>query len=62
MEGTPYYIAPEILDLTIDLSNTSSALKQADVYSLGLVMWEIVNHCSSFYGKFTSKILEMKRI
>lgn len=38
--GTKRYLAPEVLDDTIDTENFES-FKQADVYALGLVFWEI---------------------
>ena len=38
--GTRRYMAPEILNSTINLS-TFESLKKADIYMLGLVMWEI---------------------
>ncbi|XP_076819702.1 activin receptor type-2A-like isoform X2 [Clavelina lepadiformis] len=51
--GTPFYKAPEILDLSIDLHHSSVALKQADVYSMALVMWEIISRCKDFYDNST---------
>lgn len=50
-EGTPFYMAPELLNCSIDLTNVSSSLKQADVYSMALVMWEIVSQCNVFFSK-----------
>ncbi|XP_068051152.1 activin receptor type-1C [Anomalospiza imberbis] len=43
--GTRRYMAPEILD---DAMNTSifESFKRADIYSLGLVYWEIARRCS----------------
>ncbi|XP_043930784.1 activin receptor type-1C isoform X8 [Protopterus annectens] len=43
--GTKRYMAPEILDDTINI-NIFESFKQADVYSLGLVYWEIARRCS----------------
>ncbi|KAF7995634.1 hypothetical protein HCN44_006741 [Aphidius gifuensis] len=42
--GTRRYMAPEVLDETL---NTSSfeAFKMADMYSVGLVLWEICRRC-----------------
>ena len=57
-EGTLFYAAPEILNLSIDLSSTSSSLKHADVYSMALVMWEIVNRCSAFYKGFGENLFD----
>ena len=38
--GTKRYLAPEILNDTIDMENFE-CFKQNDVYALGLVLWEI---------------------
>lgn len=38
--GTKRYLAPEIIDETISFKNFE-AYKQADMYSFGLVLWEI---------------------
>jgi serine/threonine protein kinase len=38
--GTKRYLAPEVLDETIDMTVFES-FKRADVYALGLVFWEI---------------------
>uniref|UniRef100_H3AI87 Activin receptor type-1C n=1 Tax=Latimeria chalumnae TaxID=7897 RepID=H3AI87_LATCH len=43
--GTKRYMAPEILDDTINTSIFES-FKRADIYSLGLVYWEIARRCS----------------
>ncbi|XP_078485843.1 activin receptor type-2A-like [Ciona intestinalis] len=50
-EGAPYYVAPEVLDLSINLRHHGEALTQADVYSTSLVLWEIVTQCDDFYVK-----------
>ncbi|KAL3874146.1 hypothetical protein ACJMK2_037197 [Sinanodonta woodiana] len=42
--GTKRYMPPELLDLTIRTTSFSS-FKAADMYSFGLVMWEIVMRC-----------------
>lgn len=39
-------MAPEILDDSLDLQDWGRALKQADIYSLALVLWEILTRCS----------------
>ncbi|XP_059500041.1 bone morphogenetic protein receptor type-2-like isoform X2 [Stegostoma tigrinum] len=44
--GTHRYMAPEILDGSIDLKDKTSNLKQADVYSLALILWEIFTRCA----------------
>ncbi|XP_015214265.1 activin receptor type-1C isoform X1 [Lepisosteus oculatus] len=43
--GTKRYMAPEILDDTINMNNFES-FKRADIYSLGLVYWELARRCS----------------
>ncbi|XP_027205858.2 uncharacterized protein LOC113799434 [Dermatophagoides pteronyssinus] len=47
--GLTRYLAPEILDASINLRPTESLLKQADVYSLGLILWEIASRCTDLY-------------
>ncbi|XP_042309302.1 anti-Muellerian hormone type-2 receptor isoform X2 [Sceloporus undulatus] len=47
--GAPRYIAPEILDESLNLQDLGSALRQADVYSLALVLWEILMRCSALF-------------
>ncbi|XP_076858686.1 activin receptor type-1C isoform X2 [Brachyhypopomus gauderio] len=43
--GTKRYMAPEILDDTINMNNFES-FKRADIYALGLVFWELARRCS----------------
>ncbi len=43
--GTVRYMAPEVLDLTLD-SRQFDSYKRADVYSMGLVLWEVVRRCA----------------
>ena len=43
-QGTKRYMAPEVLDETINVKRFSSFLR-TDIYSLGLVMWEIFRRC-----------------
>lgn len=42
--GTKRYLPPEILDDQLDNTNFES-FKQADIYSLGLVFWELTRRC-----------------
>ena len=44
--GTRRYMAPEVLDDTIDARHFES-FKRADVYALGLVFWEIIRRCNN---------------
>ena len=43
--GTKRFMAPEVLDDTINTKHFES-FKRADVYSLGLVLWEVARRCS----------------
>ncbi|XP_021106293.1 anti-Muellerian hormone type-2 receptor isoform X1 [Heterocephalus glaber] len=43
--GTYRYMAPELLDKTLDLQDWGTALRRADVYSLALLLWEILSRC-----------------
>lgn len=38
-------MAPEVLEGAVNLRDCESALKQIDVYSLGLVLWELGTRC-----------------
>ena len=40
--GTQRYMAPELLDKTLDLQDWGTALRRADIYSLALLLWEII--------------------
>lgn len=48
--GTARYMAPEVLESRINLENIES-FKQADVYSMALVLWEIISRCNAIGGK-----------
>ena len=50
----PVILAPEILTGSIDLNHYNTALKQADVYSTSLVLWEICSRCGDFFGENSS--------
>lgn len=43
--GTVRYMAPEVLDLSLNACQFDS-FKRADVYSMGLVLWEVAKRCS----------------
>ena len=44
---------PEVLCCKVNWNDWESSLKQADIYSLGLIFWEIVRKCADFYaGEF----------
>ncbi len=42
-------MAPEVLEGAVNLRDCEASLKQIDVYSLGLVLWEIASRCSDLY-------------
>lgn len=44
--GTKRYMAPEVLNETVDTSQFDS-FRRIDVYALGLVLWEIARRCVS---------------
>lgn len=47
--GTRRYMAPEVLEGAVNLRDCETSLKQIDVYSLGLVLWELATRCTDFY-------------
>lgn len=44
--GTRRYMAPEVLDETLNKASFE-AFKAADIYSLGLVLWEMARRCNT---------------
>ncbi|XP_023693577.1 TGF-beta receptor type-2 [Paramormyrops kingsleyae] len=61
--GTARYMAPEVLESRVNLEDLE-AFKQIDVYSLALVLWEMVSRCDaigevkSYEPPFRSKVCE----
>ena len=49
-QGTKRYMAPEILAGSIDMNKFESFV-QADLYALGLVLWEICSRCKIKEGR-----------
>ncbi len=47
--GTLRYMAPEVLEGAVNLRDCETALKQIDIYSLGLVLWELCTRCEDWY-------------
>jgi len=43
-KGTRRYMAPEVLDETLNTSHFES-YRQADMYSFALLLWEISRRC-----------------
>nr|XP_060637467.1 TGF-beta receptor type-1 isoform X1 [Anolis sagrei ordinatus] len=51
--GTKRYMAPEVLDDSINMKHFES-FKRADIYAMGLVFWEIARRCS-IGGRYKNK-------
>ncbi|XP_063073535.1 bone morphogenetic protein receptor type-2a isoform X2 [Engraulis encrasicolus] len=47
--GTVRYMAPEVLEGAVNLRDCEAALKQVDVYALGLLYWESFMRCSDLF-------------
>ncbi|CAH1774306.1 unnamed protein product [Owenia fusiformis] len=47
--GTLRYMAPEVLEGAVNLRDCEASLKQIDVYSLGLVIWEVASRTTDLY-------------
>lgn len=47
--GTVRYMAPEVLGGALNLRDHEAALKQVDVYALGLLLWETFRRCSHLF-------------
>ncbi|KAM9710660.1 uncharacterized protein ACNS7B_024515 [Menidia menidia] len=47
--GTLRYMAPEVLGGALNLRDCAAALKQVDVYALGLLYWESFRRCSDLF-------------
>ena len=53
---------PEILGGAVNWRDCEASLKQADVYALGLVLWEIVRRCQDVYtGKYFERVSAVPR-
>ena len=51
-------MAPELLDGAVNLRDCEASLKQIDMYSFGLVMWEIAMRCSDLYQGTGSEVIK----
>uniref|UniRef100_A0A6P6YBY0 Calcium-dependent protein kinase 3-like n=1 Tax=Dermatophagoides pteronyssinus TaxID=6956 RepID=A0A6P6YBY0_DERPT len=51
--GTPYYIAPEVLDKSYDY--------RCDIWSLGVLLYILISGSPPFYGNTDSEIIEAVR-
>ncbi|XP_043931029.1 bone morphogenetic protein receptor type-2 [Protopterus annectens] len=47
--GTVRYMAPEVLEGAVNLRDCESALKQVDMYALGLIYWEVFMRCTDLF-------------
>lgn len=47
--GTIRYMAPEVLEGAVNLRDCEAALKQVDMYALGLVYWETFMRCTDLF-------------
>ena len=47
--GTKRYMAPEILDMSINMTEFEN-FRKVDIYSFGLMMWETVRRCMTHEG------------
>lgn len=50
-------MAPELLDGAANLRQSEASLKQIDVYSLGLVLWELATRCEDLYHGIIQEML-----
>lgn len=48
-------MAPEVLEGAVNLRDCESALKQVDMYALGLVYWETFMRCTDLFPGETQK-------
>ena len=55
VDGELHYLAPEVLEGYVSCCYLQLALQQADMYSLGLLLWEMSRRCNVF---FTGKTLQ----
>lgn len=57
--GTLRYRAPELLSGALDLREYGTALKQVDVYALGLLFWESFRRCHDLFSGRTAPHFEL---
>ncbi|XP_056607242.1 bone morphogenetic protein receptor type-2a isoform X1 [Triplophysa dalaica] len=57
--GTVRYMAPEVLEGSVNLRDCETALKQVDVYTLGLLYWETFMRCSDLFPGETVPAFQM---
>lgn len=54
--GTIRYMAPEVLEGAVNLRDCESALKQVDMYAVGLVYWETFMRCTDLFPGETDEL------
>lgn len=54
-------MAPEVLESRINLENIES-FKQADVYSMALVLWELISRCDAIGGKIQTSCCDAQQL
>ncbi|KAG8446353.1 hypothetical protein GDO86_013984 [Hymenochirus boettgeri] len=59
MTGTLRYMPPEMLDGSLNLISWELALTQADVYSFGLILWEIFSRCDDLHTELGLNLLSI---
>ncbi|OQV17548.1 Bone morphogenetic protein receptor type-2 [Hypsibius exemplaris] len=47
--GTVRYMAPEVLEGSLNLRDSATALRQVDMYAFGLILWEMSMRCADLY-------------
>uniref|UniRef100_A0AAY4BCP0 receptor protein serine/threonine kinase n=1 Tax=Denticeps clupeoides TaxID=299321 RepID=A0AAY4BCP0_9TELE len=57
--GTIRYMAPEVLEGAVNLRDCESALKQVDMYALGLIYWETFMRCTDLFPGETAPEYQM---
>lgn len=55
--GTARYMAPEVLEARLNLENIES-FKQADIYSMALVLWEMTSRCEAVGGQCGRRVFD----
>jgi len=57
--GTLRYMAPEVLEGSVNLCDCRMALTHVDVYALGLVFWEIGTRCHDLYQGLPAPVYQL---
>lgn len=54
MEGTDFYMAPELFSVTSSMGLFSL---DTDIYAFGIVLYELFNRCNLLYGDVIMTLL-----